>query len=82
MAQLLFVLRQGAHLVRAVLDLAGHQLALAGAAGAVLAAVGQADAGADGGGEDGFAGVAGELAAAGLDCDLKLIQFCFWINLD
>jgi hypothetical protein len=58
-------------LVRAQRDLARELLALAGAAGAVLAAIGQPDALADGGGEDGFVGLGGELAPAGLDGDGK-----------
>src|SRR5471030_561719 len=65
-AQRLFLRRQRALLVRLVADRAGHDLALAGAAGAVLAAVGQADAGPHGRRQHGVVGVAIELMAAGL----------------
>ncbi|MBX3607875.1 MAG: NAD-dependent epimerase/dehydratase family protein [Piscinibacter sp.] len=56
-------------LVRAVDHAALEQTALAGAAGAVLAAVGQADALADGGHEDRFVAIDAEGPAAGLDGD-------------
>mmetsp|Transcript_41205 Transcript_41205/g.96295 ORF Transcript_41205/g.96295 Transcript_41205/m.96295 type:complete len:555 (-) Transcript_41205:257-1921(-) len=61
---------QGLGLVVAVHDAAVEQLALAGAAGAVLAAVGQAHALADGGGEQGVVAFGGVGAAGGLDRDL------------
>jgi hypothetical protein len=62
---------QRAFLVGLVRDRAGHDLALAGTAGAVLAAVGQADAGADGRRQHGFVFLAAELVAAGLYSDLE-----------
>jgi hypothetical protein len=61
----LFGGRQGLVLVRAVDHAALQQAALARAAGAVLAAVGQADALADGGGQDGFVAFDAEAASAG-----------------
>jgi len=68
----LFVIgRQRAFLMRAVGDAAIDQFALAGAAGAVFAPVGQADAGANGCGENGFVRVTGKLMAAGLNGNLK-----------
>ncbi|MCY1365231.1 hypothetical protein D9M69_520700 [compost metagenome] len=60
---------QGFGLVRPVDHVATEQLAFAGAAGAVLAAVGQADALTDAGGEDGFFGEGFERASTGLDGD-------------
>ncbi len=60
---------QGFGLVRPVDHVAAEQLAFAGAAGAVLAAVGQADALTDAGGEDGFFGEGFERASTGLDGD-------------
>ena len=66
-----FLLRQRALLVRLVLDRAFDDLALARAAGAVLAAVRQADAGADRRGQHGFVRLAVEMVAAGLDSDLE-----------
>jgi hypothetical protein len=50
-------------------------LALAGAAGAILAAVGQPDALADARGQHGLARVDGETAAAGLDGNLETSSF-------
>ncbi|MNT84727.1 hypothetical protein D3C72_2247810 [compost metagenome] len=55
--------------MRPVDHVATEQLAFAGAAGAVLAAVGQADALTDAGGEDGFFGEGFERASTGLDGD-------------
>jgi len=54
----------------AVVDLAAQHLAATGAAGAVLAAVGQRQALAQGGIEQGFVGLDRKLAAARLDSDL------------
>jgi hypothetical protein len=64
-----FVGAQGLVLVCAVHHGALQHLALARATGAVLAAVGQAHAGADGGGQDGFARLGFKAAAAGLHGD-------------
>ena len=61
---------QRAVLGDAEVDRAGEHLALAGTAGAVLAAVGQVDAGIEGGFEDGGIGCHAELMAAGLEGDL------------
>jgi hypothetical protein len=65
----LFSVRQGLLLVHAVDHAAFEQAALAGAAGTVAAAIGQADALADGGGEDGFVAFDGEAALRGLQGD-------------
>jgi hypothetical protein len=62
---------QGLALVRAQGDLARELAALAGAAGAVFAAVGEADALADAGRQDGFVAVDHEVAPAGFDGDGK-----------
>jgi hypothetical protein len=67
----LLLVRQGLELVRAVHHLAFEQAALAGAAGAVAAAIGQAHALADGGGEYGFVGLDLEGDVGGLDLDLE-----------
>ncbi len=54
----------------AVIDLAFQNLALAGAAGAILAAVGQIEAGVERGFENGAIGCNAESVAAGLEGDL------------
>ena len=66
-----FLVRQCLQLVRAVNHAAFYFFALAGTAGAVFAAVGQADAAADGGGQQRFVGIRGVGAAAGLHSDVK-----------
>ena len=65
-----FVILQGVGLCLAVIDRAGQHFALAGATGAVLAAVGQQQALAQRSFEQGFVGFGGKLAAARLDGDL------------
>ena len=62
----LFVVGERRRLVRAVVDLAGEDPALAGAAGAVAAAVRQHEVGAHRGRQHGVAVVAGERVVAGL----------------
>jgi len=57
--------------VRAVVELAGEYLALAGTAGAVAAAVGEREALAQRRLEDGFVVLDGELVSAGLDGAVK-----------
>src|SRR5450830_1415790 len=70
-AQALVLCRQRALLMRTVCHAAFDQLAFARAACAVLATIGQADAGTNRGGKDGFAFVTGKLMAAGLNGNLK-----------
>jgi hypothetical protein len=65
-------------LVRAVFDGAADDLAFARAAGAVFAAVGQTDAGADRRRQDGFIGIAVELVAAGQYGNLKGHEWQWW----
>ncbi|MNZ91940.1 hypothetical protein D3C78_1109460 [compost metagenome] len=65
-----FLGAQGLGLVRAMHHAAAELLAFARTAGAVLAAIGQAHAGADGCGQNGFVALAGKGAAAGLHGDL------------
>ncbi len=67
----LFLGAQRAFAVGAMHNRAAELLAFAGAAGAILAAIGQAHAAADGRGEDGFRGLGGKCASAGQDRDLK-----------
>jgi len=68
-ARLLFGRQRGIGML-AVIDLALEQLALAAAAGAVAAAIGQALAFAQCGNEDGLVGLDAEAVAAGPDGDL------------
>ena len=57
--------------VSTVADFAAELLALAGAASTVLAAIGQADAGANGRGQNGFSALSGKSTSAGLDGNFK-----------
>jgi len=65
-----FLVLQRRGLVHAIVERAGQHLALARAAGAVAAAVGQGEAFAQCGLEDGFIVLDGECVPAGLDGDL------------
>ena len=70
-ASLRLGLAQGLGLVRAVYHLAFELLAFARAAGAVFAAIGQAHARADGGGQQRLARIGRKSAPAGLNGDLE-----------
>lgn len=78
-ASLLFVF-QSVGLGFAVVDLAAQHFSLAGATGAILAAIGQRQALAQCGIENGFAGFSRKLAAARLDCNLVAHEFPFIVG--